>query len=130
MAKERERPLSPHLQVYKPQLTSALSIFHRMTGVVLSGGTVLLAWWLVSAAAGPSWYACVAWFFSSWAGYAVLGVFSLCLMYHLCNGIRHLFWDAGMGFEIREAYSSGYAVLAATVILTALAWIAGLSMGA
>jgi succinate dehydrogenase / fumarate reductase cytochrome b subunit len=101
-----------------------------MTGVVLGGGTLFLTAWLVAAAAGPDWYACVGAFFSSWLGYAVLGAFSLCLMYHLCNGIRHLFWDAGMGFEIREAYSSGYAVLAATVILTALAWIAGLSMGA
>lgn len=128
MAKMRERPLSPHLQVYRPQLTSVLSIFHRMTGVVLGGGTLFLTGWLVAAAGGPEWYACAEAFFGSWLGYAVLFGFSVCLMYHLCNGIRHLFWDAGIGFELKEAYSSGYAVLGATVILTGLAWAAGLSV--
>lgn len=116
------RPLSPHLQVYKPQLTSVMSISHRATGVALAVGTLLLAWWLMAAAAGPEAFATVQGFLGSWFGHLVLFGFSYALMYHLCNGIRHLFWDAGLGFELDTVYKSGWATVAASVVLTVIAW--------
>jgi succinate dehydrogenase / fumarate reductase cytochrome b subunit len=126
MAEKRGRPLSPHLQVYRPQLTSILSILHRATGFALAVGTLFLAWWLIAAAMGPDAYATVESFYASWLGYLVLLGFSFSLMYHLCNGIRHLAWDAGWGFDLPTAYASGWAVLAGSVILTVLAWGVGL----
>jgi len=120
------RPLSPHLQVYKPQITSALSIFHRITGVALAVGTILLVWWLAAAAAGPDSYAGIQGFIGSWIGLILLFGWTAALFYHLCNGIRHLFWDAGRGFELPDVYRSGYAVLIATGVLTLLCWIIGL----
>ena len=104
---EQSRPLSPHLQIYRPELTSILSILHRMTGMFLSLGVVMLAFWLVTAAAGEAYYAWAEWFLSSWLGYALLAAWSFCLFYHLCNGIRHLCWDLGLGFELRTIYASG-----------------------
>lgn len=121
------RPLSPHLQVYKPQLTSVLSISHRITGVALAAGTLLLAWWLIAAATGPEAFATVQGFLGSWLGYLILFGFSYALMYHLCNGIRHLFWDAGYGFEIETAYKSGWATVAGSIVLTVVAWAIGLA---
>jgi succinate dehydrogenase / fumarate reductase cytochrome b subunit len=121
-----ERPLSPHLQVYRPQLTSALSIFHRITGVALAVGTLVLVWWLVAAATGPDYFALVQDWIGSWLGYLLLFGWSAALFYHLANGIRHLVWDAGYGFELESVYRSGWAVLAATAGLTLLAWILGL----
>ncbi len=116
------RPLSPHLQVYKPQLTSVLSISHRITGVALAAGTLLLAWWLIAAATGPEAFATVQGFLGSWLGYLILFGFSYALMYHLCNGIRHLFWDAGYGFELETVYRSGWATVIASAALTVIAW--------
>jgi succinate dehydrogenase / fumarate reductase cytochrome b subunit len=121
-----DRPLSPHLQVYRPQLTSTLSIFHRITGVFLTLGTLLLTWWLVAAASGAEAFAAAQWFIGSWIGYLLLLGWSVALFYHLCNGIRHLFWDAGYGFELVNVYRSGWAVLIGTAVLTVVAWIAGL----
>jgi len=121
-----ERPLSPHLQIYRPQLTSALSIFHRISGVFLALGTLLLTAWLVAAASGPDAFAAVQGFIGSILGYLLLLGWSAALFYHLANGIRHLFWDAGYGFELVNAYRSGYAVLIATGVLTLAAWIVGL----
>lgn len=118
-----QRPLSPHLQIYRPQLTSVLSILHRGSGVALALGAVLLAWWLWAVAAGPGAYQLAHGFFSAWFGKALLFVWTLCTFYHLCNGIRHLLWDAGYGFELPAAYLSGKIVLVATVVLTALAWL-------
>ena len=128
MAEKSARPLSPHLQVYRPQLTSVLSILHRATGFALAVGTLFLAWWLVAAALGPEAYALVEAFFGSWLGYLVLLGLSFSLMYHLCNGIRHLAWDAGWGFDLPTAYASGWAVVLGSLILTALAWGVGLSV--
>lgn len=116
------RPLSPHLQIYKPQLTSVLSISHRASGVALAVGTLLLTWWLIAAAAGPEAFAVVQNFLGSWLGYLILFGFSYALMYHLCNGIRHLFWDAGWGFELETVYRSGWATVIASVALTVIAW--------
>ena len=124
-----QRPLSPHLQVYKPQLTSMLSILHRITGVALAVGTVLLVWWLVAAAASPSYFALVERFVGSWLGLLLLFGWTFALFFHLCNGVRHLFWDAGLGFELETAYASGWAVVAVSGGATVLAWIVGVAMG-
>jgi succinate dehydrogenase / fumarate reductase, cytochrome b subunit len=120
------RPLSPHLQIYRPQMTSVLSILHRITGVGLGLGALLLVYWVVAAAAGPDRFAAAQALTGSWFGYLILFGFSVALFFHLANGVRHLFWDAGYGFELRSAYASGVAVLVMTVALTAIAWIAGL----
>ncbi len=124
--KTHERPLSPFMigPYYRPQLTSMLSITHRATGVLLTVGTVLLVYWLTALAAGPDAYAGAQACMDSWFGKLCLFGWSVALFYHLCNGIRHLFWDAGMGFEIRTVYMSGYVVLVATVVLTIAAWVA------
>ena len=122
----RGRPLSPHLQVYQPQLTSVLSITHRLTGVALTFGTLLLVYWLVAAAAGPDAFSRAQSFMGSWPGLLVLFAWSVSLFFHLCNGIRHLMWDAGFGLELPAVYASGWAALAATGVLTAAAWVAGL----
>ncbi len=122
------RPLSPHLQVYRPQLTSVLSILHRMTGVFLASGAAMLCCWLLTAAAGPDYYAWSIWFLTSWAGYALLFIWSFCLFYHLCNGVRHLFWDIGIGFSLRATYNSGALVVGASLGLTGLSWAIGLAV--
>ena len=122
-AAKRPRPLSPHLQIYKPQITSMLSISHRATGVALAAGTLLLAAWIVAAAIGPGAHARVAAFAGSWIGQVLLFGWSVALFYHLLNGIRHLVWDTGRGFDLATMEMSGKAVVAGTVVLTALAWI-------
>lgn len=122
----RGRPLSPHLQVYRPQLTSVLSILHRGTGVVLSLGTLGLVCWLLAAASGPQALASVQAFYGSWLGQLVLLGWSYALFYHLCNGIRHLFWDAGRALDIDEVYRSGWLMLGASVALTLCVWLIAL----
>ncbi len=123
-----ERPLSPHLQVYRPQLTSVLSITHRFTGVVLCVGTLHLVWWLVAAAAGPAAFETAQAFNASVIGRLLLLGWTFSLFYHLCNGIRHLGWDAGLGFELRTASATGWLVVLAAVVLTLLSWVLGYSM--
>jgi succinate dehydrogenase / fumarate reductase cytochrome b subunit len=125
-----QRPLSPHLSIYKPQLTSVLSISHRATGIVLSIGTVFLVWWLVAAASGERAFAAAQAFWASWLGLLLLFGWTFSLFFHLCNGIRHLVWDAGWGFELRQTYLSGWIVVASSGALTLVAWIAGLAAGA
>jgi succinate dehydrogenase / fumarate reductase cytochrome b subunit len=120
------RPLSPHLQVYKPQLTSVLSITHRATGVALAAGTLLLVWWIVAAATGEEYFNFVQGIMASWVGLIVLSGFSWAVFYHLCNGIRHLFWDAGYGFELETAYKSGWATVISSFVLTGATWAIGL----
>lgn len=124
----RNRPLSPHLQVYRPQMTSILSITHRMTGVALALGAILLVYWLAAAASGAEAFEDARGLIGSWIGRLALFGWTLALFYHLCNGIRHLFWDAGHGYALPVAERSGWAVLAATVILTLAVWIAGYAM--
>jgi succinate dehydrogenase / fumarate reductase cytochrome b subunit len=119
------RPLSPHLQIYRPQITSVLSILHRITGVFLSLGAVLLVYWLVAAANGPSAFDAAQALIGSWLGRLFLLGWSFALFYHLCNGIRHLCWDAGLGFELKTTYLSGWTVVAVSAALTVAAWIAG-----
>jgi succinate dehydrogenase / fumarate reductase cytochrome b subunit len=122
-----DRPLSPHLQIYRWQLTSVLSILHRAAGVALSAGTILLVWWLVAAATGPEAYDAVEDFLGSWIGLLLLFGWTVALFYHLCNGIRHLVWDTGHALDLGSTYLGGWVVLAATAVLTLAAWIAGIS---
>lgn len=118
------RPLSPHLQVYDMlQMSSALSISHRITGVIWSLGVLLLVWWLVAAAAGPGPFAGVQWFLSSWLGLLILVGMTAAAWFHTLNGIRHLSWDAGFGFDIPTMYRSGWTVLIGTGVLTVVTWI-------
>ena len=117
-----KRPLSPHLQIYQPQLTSLMSILHRLSGVFLSLGSVVLACWLIAAASGVESYQQAQDLLSSWLGLLLLFGWSFALFYHLCNGIRHLFWDIGLGMDIPMVYLSGKLVLVASFVLTALAW--------
>jgi succinate dehydrogenase / fumarate reductase cytochrome b subunit len=116
------RPLSPHLQIYRWQITMALSIVHRMTGVALTLGTIVLVWWLLAAAAGPGPYATVQAVIGSWLGRLLLFGWSFALFYHLCNGIRHLAWDAGLGFEIKMMTATGWIVVVTSLGLTLLSW--------
>lgn len=123
------RPLSPHLQIYRWQLTSVLSILHRATGIALSVGALYLAIWVICAAAvTPRSYAVFQQFNVSIVGRIVLGGWLFSAFYHLCNGIRHLFWDAGYGFELKDAYRSGWIVVIVSLLATAVSWIVGLRL--
>src|SRR5215469_10263392 len=123
-----ERPLSPHLQIYKPQLTSMLSIAHRGAGVALALGTPFLVWWLIAAASAGDAFTAAQSFFGSWLGLLLLFGWSFAFFYHLANGIRHLMWDTGYGLDLRTTYVSGWIVLAASSVLTFVAWVAGLAL--
>ena len=117
------RPLSPHLQVYRLPMAAVTSIMTRITGHALVAGIVLLVWWLVAAASGPSAFATVQWFLSSWLGLLALFGMTGAAWYHTLNGVRHLAWDAGYGYDIPTTYRSGKLVLVGTVVLTLLTWI-------
>lgn len=119
---KRQRPLSPHLQIYRPQLTSVLSITHRGTGIALVAGTLVLVYWLIAAASGAEAYTSAQSLLGSWLGRTLLLAFSFSLFFHLCNGIRHLFWDVGLGFELKTTYASGMAVVIVSVAMTLAAW--------
>jgi succinate dehydrogenase / fumarate reductase cytochrome b subunit len=121
-----DRPLSPHLQIYRWQLTSVMSILHRAAGIALSLGAFLLVWWLVAAASGPAAYDTVETFLGSWLGFLLLLGWTAALFYHLCNGIRHLVWDTGHALDLDSTYLGGWLVVAAAAVLTAVAWIAGI----
>ncbi len=123
-------PLSPHLQIYRPQLTTMMSITHRMTGLFLSAGTVMLLYWLVAAALGPATYAEAQRCFAAIPTQLLLVGWTFAFFYHLSNGIRHLFWDAGLGFELASTYRSGYLVIGTAVIMTGLTWACVLAQGA
>lgn len=120
------RPLSPHLEIYRPQLTSILSIMNRVTGLAISAGTLLMVWWLMAAAAGPDAYSRVQHFIASPIGLFMLFGWTAALFYHFYNGLRHLAWDAGWGFELPRVHLTGWVVIAATLATTTLVWIAGI----
>lgn len=128
----RNRPLSPFMlgTLYRLQITSVLSLMHRVTGIVASVGAFGLAWWLLAVAQGGDAYASASAVLASPLGMFALAAFSLALVYHLLNGIRHLLWDIGWGFEIPEVYRSGYAVIVLTFVLTAAIWFVALRGGA
>jgi len=127
---QKERPLSPHLQIYKMhQLTSLLSFLHRSTGIVLALGTVGLVYWLTAIAAGPEAYAQLQDCAGHWFVQLLLLGWTFCLFYHLSNGIRHLFWDIGKGFEISDVYTSGTIVVIVATVLTAATAFAALNGG-
>lgn len=125
----RSRPLSPNIQIYRPQLTSVLSIANRLTGLVLSLGAVGLVVWLSAAAAGPRPYAVVQTAIGSPLGQIVLFGCTFAFFLHLCGGIRHLIWDTVHGFKLRSIYISGWTVVMASVVLTLAAWAASLFVG-
>jgi len=114
------RPLSPHLEIYRPQWTMVLSISHRITGVGLTLGALLVVWWLVAAATGPAYFALVDGLLTSWVGLVVLLGSAFALCYHTANGIRHLVWDMGYGFDLEVARRSGQAAVGAAAIATVL----------
>jgi len=118
-----DRPLSPHLQIYKPQLTSVLSILHRITGAGLGLGAILVTAWLLAALSGVDAFATATQFRESFIGQVMLFGWLFAFVYHFLNGIRHLKWDAGFGLDIESAYRSGYVVIFGSVVITLLIWI-------
>ncbi|MEK0086083.1 succinate dehydrogenase, cytochrome b556 subunit [Benzoatithermus flavus] len=126
---QASRPLSPHLQIYRWYFTMALSIAHRVTGAGLTVGLLLLAWWLLALAGGPDSFATVQAAMDNFLGGLILFGFTLFFFYHALNGIRHLVWDLGYNLEKTAAYRSGVVVVAGTVVLTLLTWIAILIVG-
>ncbi|MDD9716957.1 succinate dehydrogenase, cytochrome b556 subunit [Dinoroseobacter sp. PD6] len=119
-----DRPLSPHIQIYRPQLTSVTSILTRITGNALLVGALLCVWWLIAAAAGPQYFAFVDGIVTSWFGKLVFLGSIWALWYHTLAGVRHLIWDAGYGFELKDAYALGYMVIGGSVVLTVITVIA------
>jgi succinate dehydrogenase / fumarate reductase, cytochrome b subunit len=118
----RPRPLSPHLQIYKPQITSVLSIMHRITGVSLSIGSIILVAWVVALASGLESYSHFINITNHWFSHLIFFGFTFALYYHLSNGIRHLFWDAGFGFELKSVYLSGSLVVVSAFLMTMATW--------
>jgi succinate dehydrogenase / fumarate reductase cytochrome b subunit len=119
----KPRPLSPHLQIYRWPVTMGTSILHRITGVGLAMGTVILAWWLVAAAMGEESYAVFESVAFHWFGRFVLFGFTLALTYHALNGIRHLFWDMGYGYAVPTANKTGAAVYVLSILTTVAIWV-------
>lgn len=128
---QRERPLAPFMigPYYKPQITTVLSLMHRITGVILAVGGFLLLAWLVAVMRGPDAYASFAACADSLLGRLALAAFVFALVYHFFNGIRHLAWDLGLGFSIKQLYASGWTVVALTTVVTLLIWFFGISAG-
>lgn len=122
-------PLSPHLQIYRPQLTSGMSIMHRITGVALAAGTVVLLYWLVAAAQGMDSYEGAQRCLGSLPMQLVMVGWTFALYYHLCNGIRHLLWDTGWGFDLGTAYKTGYIAIGTAVVMTVLTWVCVIAQG-
>ena len=120
---KKSKPLSPHLTIYKPQITSIMSISHRLSGIFQSIGNVIIFIFFIFILAGEKYYNLSVIFFNSYLGRAfiVLYIFSLC--YHMCNGIRHLTWDLGYGFELHNVTYSGYATIAIAFIFSVLVWV-------
>ena len=120
----QKRPLSPHLMIYRPQLTSMMSITHRLSGVALASGSIFLVWWLVALAYGGDYYQMVQGIAEHVLGRLVLLGFYIAVSYHMANGIRHLFWDFGIGLSLDGVYRGGYIV----IVFTALSALAGIAI--
>lgn len=124
-SKSKARPLSPHLQIYRPMLSMYMSIMHRITGVVLAVGMIGLVWWLTAASISDSYFALVQGFLSHWFGRLVLFGFTWALMHHMLGGLRHFIWDTGRGFELKTVEWLVRANLIGSVLLTILIWAIG-----
>ena len=122
-ASAKARPLSPHLSVYRPQITSVLSISHRATGVAMIFGFILIAIWVVALAIGEGAFNSVNSLYATWLFKLAFFAWSFALYYHFCNGIRHLFWDAGRGFALENVTRSGIAVLVCASVFTIITWV-------
>ena len=120
------QPLSPHLQIYRWTWTMAMSVFHRITGTALYGGTALVALWLVALASGPAAYGWVAGFFGSIFGKLILFVYTWILLHHMLGGIRHFVWDAGIGFDKTQRLGLARLTLIGSTALTVVVWVVGL----
>lgn len=120
-----ERPLSPHLQIYRPMLTMTMSIVHRITGVALYAGVFLLVWWLSAAATSDAYFDMVQGFFGHWFGRIVLFGFTWALVHHAIGGFRHLLWDTGHGFDLKLVELMARANLVGSIVITLLLWIIG-----
>ncbi len=126
----KARPLSPHLTIYKPQITSVLSILHRATGIALTAGILLLVWWLGALATGPEAFATVQGFVGSPIGILLMLGWSWSLMYHLLNGVRHLAWDAGWGLDLDAVHKGGWIAAGGSAALTVFGWLIMLTIAA
>jgi succinate dehydrogenase / fumarate reductase cytochrome b subunit len=121
--KPAERPLSPHLQIYRPMLTMMMSILHRITGIALYGGSILLVWWFLAAAQSDAYFDLVQSFFGHWFGRLLLFGFTWALIHHAIGGLRHFVWDLGRGFKLTTVEWMARASLAGSIILTVLLWV-------
>ncbi|MEM7299584.1 MAG: succinate dehydrogenase, cytochrome b556 subunit [Pseudomonadota bacterium] len=119
------RPLSPHLSIYKPIPTMVMSIVHRITGAALYFGTLLFAWWLIAAATSESAFETANWFFGTIIGRLILFGYSWALIHHMLGGVRHLIWDTGKALEKESATKMAYATVIASIVLTILLWVVG-----
>ncbi len=124
-----ERPLSPHLQVYRPLINMTMSIIHRLTGVALYFGTILLAWWLTAAATGPEYFSYVSGVFGSLPGRVVLIGYTWALLHHMLGGLRHFLWDTGRGFDLTTVDRLSWGTIILSVLLTGAIWFTQLSGG-
>ena len=122
------RPLSPHLSIYKPIPTMIMSIAHRLTGVALYFGTILVAWWLIAAATSENYFDFVQTFMGTWFGRLILFGFTFALMHHMLGGIRHLIWDTGRLFDKHMATKLAWANLGGSIVSTILIWVVGYSV--
>lgn len=119
----RARPLSPHLQVYRWQIGNSLSILHRLTGIALALGLLALSYWLIAVAGGEASYGAAARVFASPVGVLALVGWTFAFLYHLLNGVRHLFWDVGFGFERTQRHASGWFAVLGAIGLTVCVWV-------
>ncbi len=119
---KKTQPISPHLTIYKPQITSIMSISHRISGFFQSVGTIIIFTYIMFVIAGESYYNFINIFFGNYLGKLFLLFYILSISYHFCNGIRHLVWDLGFGFEIKNVYFTGYLTIFFTIIMSILIW--------
>jgi succinate dehydrogenase / fumarate reductase cytochrome b subunit len=119
----RARPLSPHLQIYRPQINMVMSVFHRLTGSALYFGAALIAWWLIAAATGPDYFAFVNGLFATWVGMVVIIGYTWALIHHLLGGLRHLIWDTGAGLDIASINLLSWGTIVLSLLLTAGLWL-------
>ena len=119
----RARPLSPHLQIYRPQINMVMSVFHRLTGCALYFGALLIAWWLIAAATGPDYFVFVNGLFATWVGMVVIVGYTWALIHHMLGGLRHLLWDTGSGLDIASVDLLSWGTIVLSLLLTAGLWL-------